>query len=89
MPKIFNFALKIKEGGREGGTCEVLRPCHPPSKKKFGTCTIGNDVGHIFTAFRDFVPEYHHTKFGGNRTTNKGETEGELDVPPSQPKLRR
>ena len=34
MTKIFNFALKIKgggrEGGREGGTCEVLRPCHPP-----------------------------------------------------------
>ena len=30
MTKIFNFALKIKGGGREGGTCEVLRPCHPP-----------------------------------------------------------
>ena len=29
MAKIFNFALKIKGGGREGGTCEVLRPCHP------------------------------------------------------------
>ena len=30
MTKILNFALKIKGGGREGGTCEVLRPCHPP-----------------------------------------------------------
>ena len=30
MTKIFNFALKIKGGGREGGTCEVLPPCHPP-----------------------------------------------------------
>ena len=30
MTKIFNFALKIKGGGREAGTCEVLRPCHPP-----------------------------------------------------------
>ena len=29
MTKIFNFALNIKEGGREGGTCKVLRPCHP------------------------------------------------------------
>ena len=29
MTKILNFALKIKGGGREGGTCEVLRPCHP------------------------------------------------------------
>ena len=29
MTKIFNSALKIKGGGREGGTCEVLRPCHP------------------------------------------------------------
>ena len=36
MTKISNFALKIKGGGREGGTCEVLRPCQPP---KFGTCT--------------------------------------------------
>ena len=30
MTKILNFSLKIKGGGREGGTCEVLRPCHPP-----------------------------------------------------------
>ena len=30
MTKMLNFALKIKGGGREGGTCEVLRPCHPP-----------------------------------------------------------
>ena len=29
MTKILNFALKIKGGGREGGACEVLRPCHP------------------------------------------------------------
>ena len=29
MTKILNFALKINWGGREGGTCEVLRPCHP------------------------------------------------------------
>ena len=29
MTKILNFGLKIKGGGREGGTCEVLRPCHP------------------------------------------------------------
>ena len=29
MTKILNFALKINGGGREGGTCEVLRPCHP------------------------------------------------------------
>ena len=29
MTKILNFALKIKGSGREGGTCEVLRPCHP------------------------------------------------------------
>ena len=36
MTKILNFALKIKGGGREGGTCEVLRPCQPP---KFETCT--------------------------------------------------
>ena len=37
MTKIFNFALKIKGGGRQGGMCEVLRHCHLPPK--FGTCT--------------------------------------------------
>ena len=37
MTKILNFGLKIKGDGREGGTREVLRPCHPP--KKFETCT--------------------------------------------------
>ena len=30
MTKMLNFALKINRGGREGGKCEVLRPCHPP-----------------------------------------------------------
>ena len=30
MTKILDFALKIKGGGREGGTREVLPPCHPP-----------------------------------------------------------
>ena len=34
MTKILNFGLKIKGGGREGGTCEVLRPCHPPPNVK-------------------------------------------------------
>ena len=34
MTKTVDFALKIKRGGREGGTCEVLRPCHPPPQKK-------------------------------------------------------
>ena len=29
MTKILYFVLKIKGGGREGGTCEVLRLCHP------------------------------------------------------------
>ena len=38
MTKVLNFALKIKGGGTEGGTCEVLPPCHPPPPK-FGTCT--------------------------------------------------
>ena len=30
MTKSFNIALKIKEGGREGGRSEVLGPCQPP-----------------------------------------------------------
>ena len=42
MTKILNFGLKIKGGGREGGTCEVLRPCHPP---EFETCTEGGGRG--------------------------------------------
>ena len=52
MTKISNFALKIMGGGREGGTCQVLRPCQPPQKKNFETCTstyrikfqLGNQV---------------------------------------------
>ena len=36
----------------------------------------GDNVSKIFMVWRDFVPEYHHAKCGGNRTTNKGETEG-------------
>ena len=31
---------------------------------------------------RDFVPEYHHAKFGYNWTTDKGETEGGTMCPP-------
>ena len=38
MTKFFNFALKIEEGGREGGRCEVLRPANP--HPQFGTCTF-------------------------------------------------
>ena len=45
VTKILNFALKIKGGGREGGTCEVLRPCHPPPK--FGTCTWLGMTGYV------------------------------------------
>ena len=33
MTKNLNFALTIKWGGREDGTCTVFRPCHPPPKK--------------------------------------------------------
>ena len=40
MTKIFNFALKIKGGGREGDTCEVLRPCHPPKIWNVHKCVI-------------------------------------------------
>ena len=44
MTNILNFALKIKGGGREGSTCEVLRPCHPPKiwnvhQVRFPMCT--------------------------------------------------
>ena len=35
-----------------------------------------DDVSKLLWLLRDFVPEYHHAKFGCNWTTNKGETEG-------------
>ena len=39
---------------------------------------------------RDFVPEYHHAKFGSNLTTNKGETEGGgTYMVPKHPSLNR
>ena len=35
MIKIENFALKIMGGGREGGTCEVIRPAtHPKNLER-------------------------------------------------------
>ena len=40
MTNIFNFVLKIKVGGREGGTCKVLRPC-PPKKKDLERARVG------------------------------------------------
>ena len=48
MTKIFNFALKIMGGGREGGTCEVLRPCHPPSTKNLERAPVST----FFFSFR-------------------------------------
>ena len=56
MTKFLNFGLKTKGDGREGGTCEVRRPCHPPPKKKktFETCTclhcLSSLVMHIVYA---------------------------------------
>ena len=35
-----------------------------------------DDVSKLLSLLGDFVPEYHHTKFGGNLTTNKGEVGG-------------
>ena len=62
MTKILSFALKIKGGGREGGTCEVLRPCHPPSKKEnlehaltgYGSHLLGN--GSHLLGYRLRIP---------------------------------
>ena len=53
MTKILNFALKIKGVGREGGTCEVLRPCHPipqhlecaPTHLNNGISVFANEIG--------------------------------------------
>ena len=33
-------------------------------------------------SWRDFVPEYHHAKFGGSWTRNEGDTEGQNVLPP-------
>ena len=62
MTKIFNFALKLKGGGREGGRCEVLRPCHPPPK--FGTCTnnIKGLTNKIYTAVKRNLEEFLQLK---------------------------
>ena len=45
----------------------------------------GDDVSNFLWLLRDFVPEYHHAKFGCNWTTNKGETEGGTMYPLPQP----
>ena len=61
MTKILNFGLKIKGGGREGGTCEVLRPCHPP-KKKFEKCTDTNTFYRWYLAKRKTSRERTKTR---------------------------
>ena len=48
MTKILNFALKIKGGGGEGGTCEVLRPCHPPPKKNWNVPRVFDSLSFYF-----------------------------------------
>ena len=60
MTKILNFALKIKGGGREDGTCEVLRPCHPPPPKnlerapvQIGLTALERKNGKIMTYLMD------------------------------------
>ena len=54
MTKILNFALKIKGGGREGGTCEVLRPCHPlpPPKKIWNVHLVVNEKNEHASSHR-------------------------------------
>ena len=39
----------------------------------------------LLSISKDFVPEYHHAKFGGNWTTNIGKTEGGAQCAPPQP----
>ena len=46
----------------------------------------------LLTILRDFVPEYHHAKFGGNRITNKEKIEGAVPpayILPKYPSLNR
>ena len=43
MTKILNFALKIKGCGREGGTCEVLRPSPPPQNLERASVSEGSE----------------------------------------------
>ena len=47
MTKILNFALKIKGGGREGGTCEVLRPCHPLKIWNVHLLSLFNELSNL------------------------------------------
>ena len=67
MTKILNFALTIKGGGREGGTCEVLRPCHPPQNLEHapGSEHIQMECQQMKLTF----PEFHF------------ETEAKVDFP--------
>ena len=48
MTNILNFALKIKGGGREGGTCEVLPPCHPQKNLKRAHLMKSNAVEILY-----------------------------------------
>ena len=61
MTKSLNVALKIKGGGREGGTCEVIRPCHPPPPPKKLKCAQGQ---LDFCTYRGCLVYQNLTLFG-------------------------
>ena len=52
VTKIFNFALKIKEGGREGGKIRSPPTLPPP---KFGTCTWPTNLANVWARVQTFV----------------------------------
>ena len=55
MTKLFNFALKIKGGGRRVAEAKSSDPATP---QKFGTCTYRqNDISSAFTLA--VVTSYH------------------------------
>ena len=48
----------------------------PKTARRHHTYLIVMTSEKLLSILRDFVPEYHHAKFGGNWTTNKGKTGG-------------
>ena len=78
VPNFIQIGQKIRELKFRPGTI-------PKTAWWPHTCLIVMKSANILWFLRDFVPEYYHTEFGGNWTTNKGERGGDI----KQPRLNR
>ena len=86
---ISDFLVQIRNQRLKIDPCAEFQPNRTKDKGSSNFKSWNNAENCLMTSakllsiLRDFVPEYHHAKFGGNWTTNKGKTEGGTMYPPA------